>query len=230
MSKLPRTIDFASVLAATVHDMKNSLCMLIQSTELIQQEGGQLSTPAKDELARLSYEANRLNSNLLQLLSLYRLERNQLPVQIDEYYLTDVVEEILLKNQYFSQQSNISISVEQQDNLCWFFDYDLIINLLNDAVANALRYCKQQVLISVKSDNNELLIEVHDDGSGFPDFMLQHDSIDMNSPDLANNHTGLGIFFAKLIANAHNTQGRSGKVTLHNGGRVGGGVFLLALP
>ena len=167
---------------------------------------------------------------MLQLLSLYRLERNQLPVQIDEHYLSDVVEEVLLKNQYFSQQSKICISVEQQDNLRWFFDYDLVINLLNDAVANALRYCKQQVLVSVRSDDNELLIEVHDDGKGFPDFMLQHDNIDMNSPDLANNHTGLGIFFAKLIANAHNNKGRSGKVTLCNGGRFGGGVFLLALP
>ena len=78
-------IDFATVLASAVHDMKNSLCMLIQSTELIQQESAQLSGDARDELARLNYEANRLNSNLLQLLSLYRLERNQLPVQIDQH-------------------------------------------------------------------------------------------------------------------------------------------------
>ncbi|GAB2932961.1 sensor histidine kinase [Rheinheimera gaetbuli] len=230
MSQLPRAIDFASVLASTVHDMKNSLCMLIQSAELIQQEGSQLSEQAKDELARLSYEANRLNSNLLQLLSLYRLERNQLPVQIDEHYLSDVIEEVLLKNEYFSQQRKVSVSVEQQTNLCWFFDYDLIINLLNDAVANALRYCKQQVLLRVSQEHNSLVIEVHDDGQGFPDFMLRHDAMDMNSPDLANNHTGLGIFFAKLIASAHSNKGQSGKVVLSNGGHFGGGVFRLTLP
>lgn len=230
MSQLPRAIDFASVLASTVHDMKNSLCMLIQSAELIQQEGSQLSEQAKDELARLSYEANRLNSNLLQLLSLYRLERNQLPVQIDEHYLSDVIEEVLLKNEYFSQQRKVSVSVEQQTNLCWFFDYDLIINLLNDAVANALRYCQQHVLLRVTQQHSSLVIEVHDDGQGFPDFMLQHDAMDMNSPDLANNHTGLGIFFAKLIASAHNNKGLSGKVILSNGGHFGGGVFRLTLP
>ncbi len=230
MSQLPRTIDFASVLASTVHDMKNSLCMLIQSAELIQQESRQLSEPAKDELARLSYEANRLNSNLLQLLSLYRLERNQLPVQIDEYYLSDVVEEVLLKNEYFSQQRKVSVVVEQQTNLCWFFDYDLIINLLNDAFSNALRYCRQHILLKVRQEDNNLVLEVHDDGQGFPDFMLQHDHLDMNSPDLANNHTGLGIFFAKLIASAHSNKGQSGKVTLSNGGHFGGGVFSLILP
>jgi K+-sensing histidine kinase KdpD len=230
MNKTAPAIDFASVLASTVHDMKNSLCMLIQSTELIQQESQMLSESARDELARLNYEANRLNSNLLQLLSLYRLERNQLPVQIDEYYLSDITEEVLLKNQFFSEQRKLQIELRQPDSLCWFFDYDLIINLLNDAVANALRYCKSRIVLQVSTRDNTLYIEVHDDGPGFPDFMLNSDSLDMNTPDLANNHTGLGIFFAKLIAGAHLNKGEYGTVTLSNGGQLGGGVFCLTLP
>lgn len=230
MSNQQQTIDFASVLASTVHDMKNSLCMLIQSTEVIQQESMQLSEDAKEELARLNYEANRLNSNLLQLLSLYRLERHQLPVQIDEHYLSDVVEEVLLKNQYFSQQRQLRIDVELNTDTHWFFDYDLILNLLNDAVANAMRYCKEQILLQVSADSEKLLITVFDDGEGFPEFMLRHEQLDMNSPDLANNHTGLGIFFAKLIAGAHSNKGLSGSVVLSNGGRLGGGVFQLMLP
>ncbi|HSG50719.1 MAG TPA: ATP-binding protein [Rheinheimera sp.] len=230
MSKTVPAIDFASVLASTVHDMKNSLCMLIQSTELIQQESVQLSDGARDELARLNYEANRLNSNLLQLLSLYRLERSQLPVQIDEHYLSDIIEEVLLKNQFFSEQRKLNIAVQQPEELCWFFDYDLIVNLLNDAVANALRYCSKQILICVKQSSTKLQIEVQDDGPGFPDFMLNTDAIDMNTPDLANNHTGLGIFFAKLIAGAHLNKGEPGALVLENGGQLGGGVFRLTLP
>lgn len=230
MSNSVPPIDFASVLASTVHDMKNSLCMLIQSTELIQQEQQQLSDSAKDELARLNYEANRLNSNLLQLLSLYRLERNQLPVQIDEHYLPDITEEILLKNQFFTEQRKLKITLEQNDELCWFFDYDLIINLLNDAVSNALRYCNSHILLNIAQQAGLLVIEVHDDGPGFPTFMLSSDSLDMNTPDLANNHTGLGIFFAKLIAGAHSNKGQRGTVSLANGGKLGGGVFKLTLP
>ena len=230
MSKPVPAIDFASVLASTVHDMKNSLCMLIQSTELIQQESMQLSDSARDELARLNYEANRLNSNLLQLLSLYRFERNQLPVQIDEHYLSDIVEEVLLKNQFFSEQRKLTITVLQPDQLCWFFDYDLIVNLLNDAVANALRYCKSCILIQIRQTGTKLHIEIQDDGQGFPEFMLNSDAIDMNTPDLANNHTGLGIFFAKLIAGAHLNKGEPGTLQLENGGQLGGGVFRLTLP
>src|SRR5690606_377275 len=219
MSKTVPAIDFASVLASTVHDMKNSLCMLIQSTELIQQESAQLSGDARDELARLNYEANRLNSNLLQLLSLYRLERNQLPVQIDQHYLADIAEELVLKNQFYTEQRQLRLQTELPDNLHWFFDYDLVMNLLNDAVANALRYCDSRILLTVSQQQQLLVLEVHDDGVGFPQFMLNSDAIDMNTPDLANNHTGLGIFFAKLIARAHNNKGVRGTVELRNGGR-----------
>ncbi|MDP2715430.1 sensor histidine kinase KdpD [Rheinheimera sp.] len=230
MSKTVPAIDFASVLASTVHDMKNSLCMLIQSTELIQQESAQLSGNARDELARLNYEANRLNSNLLQLLSLYRLERNQLPVQIDQHYMADIAEELVLKNQFYTEQRKLQLQTELPDNLHWFFDYDLVMNLLNDAVANALRYCDRRILLTVSQQQQLLVLEVHDDGQGFPEFMLNSDAIDMNTPDLANNHTGLGIFFAKLIARAHNNKGVRGTVELRNGGRYGGGVFRLTLP
>lgn len=230
MSNTAPVIDFASVLASTVHDMKNSLCMLIQSTELIQQERQQLSDSAQDELARLNYEANRLNSNLLQLLSLYRFERNQLPVQIDEHYLPDITEEVLLKNQFYTEQRKLQITLEQSAELYWFFDYDLIVNLLNDAVANALRYCNNRIMLRISQQQQKLVIEVHDDGPGFPTFMLNSDSLDMNTPDLANNHTGLGIFFAKLIAGAHTNKGERGTVNLTNGGELGGGVFRLTLP
>ena len=230
MTPAPPEIDFAAVLASTVHDMKNSLCMLIQSTELIQQESGQLSEPARDELARLNYEANRLNSNLLQLLALDRLGRQRLPVQVDQYYLSDVVEEILLKNQFYTEQRGFTIYVEQPDQLAWFFDYDLILNLLNDAVANALRYGKNQILLRFFQHNGFLQIEVHDDGPGFPSFMLECETPEMNTPDLTNNHTGLGIFFAKLIAKAHTNKGLSGAIELVNGSRFAGGIFRVMLP
>ncbi|KKO44022.1 ATPase [Arsukibacterium ikkense] len=223
-------IDFATVLACSVHDMKNSLCMLIQSAELIQAEGNKLSSDARDELARLHYEANRLNSNLLQLLSLYRLEREQLPIQIDQHFLAEIFEELLLKNQYFAAQRGIEVRVEVDENLSWFFDRDLVLNMLNDAIANALRYSNKRISLSAWVVADTLQISVADDGPGFPDFMLQDASPDMNKLNLKHGHTGLGIFFAKLIAKAHRNKNLRGKVCLENGGVHNGGVFSLSLP
>jgi len=226
----PTEIDYATILASSVHDMKNSLCMVIQSAELIQAEGAKLSHGAREELARLNYEANRLNSNLLQLLSLYRLDRQQLPVQIDQYYLQELFEELLLKNQYYASQRGITVIINADDDLNWFFDRDLILTILNDAVANALRYSTEQILIGATVTGNQLQIVVADDGPGFPDFMLHNAAADMHNPDLRHGHTGLGIFFAKLIARAHYNKNQRGIVSLQNNSELKGGSFRLTLP
>lgn len=226
----PTEIDYATILASSVHDMKNSLCMVIQSAELIQAEGAKLSHGAREELARLNYEANRLNSNLLQLLSLYRLDRQQLPVQIDQHYLQELFEELLLKNQYYANQRGITVTINADDDLNWFFDRDLILTILNDAVANALRYSTEQILIGATITDNQLQIVVADDGPGFPDFMLHNAAADMHKPDLRHGHTGLGIFFAKLIARAHYNKNQRGIVSLQNNSELKGGSFRLTLP
>lgn len=226
----PTEIDFATVLACCVHDMKNSLCMVIQSAELIQTEGANLSDAARNELARLNYEANRLNSNLLQLLSLYRLDRQQLPVQIEQYYLAELLEELLLKNQYYATQRGINVSIIADEDLSWFFDRDLIMTVLNDAIANALRYSREQILIRAEVIDDYLHIVVADDGPGFPDFMLHHAAADMHKPDLQHGHTGLGIFFAKLIVRAHCNKKQRGTVSMQNGDELKGGHFRITLP
>ncbi len=223
-------IDFATVLASAVHDMKNSLCMLIQSMDLLQQDLAPLSANASQELARIHYEASRLNSNLMQLLSLYRVERDQLPLHLDEYFVEDLVEEVVIKNEMYSEQKQIQVAIETEPHLCWFFDNDLVSNLLNDMFVNALRYSSGKLLLKASTNEQQLCLELHDDGDGFPDYMLENNDNSMTNFNLTAGRTGLGLFFAHLIAKAHQNQGKTGRIELSNGGRYGGGVFKLYLP
>lgn len=223
-------IDFATVLASAVHDMKNSLCMLIQSMESLQQDLAPHSISASQELARIHYEATRLNTNLLQLLSLYRIEKDQLPLHLDEYPIDDILDEILVKNQLYSEQKAIAIQVECDRNLCWFLDNDLVSNLLNDIFVNALRYSKSKLLLKAAVHAEQICFEIHDDGDGYPEFMLENAIEQMNNLNLAAGRTGLGLFFAHLIAIAHQNKGKTGRIELCNGGAFGGGVFRLWLP
>ncbi len=223
-------IDFATVLASAVHDMKNSLCMLIQSIDLLQQQLAPTAQTASQELGRIHYEASRLNTNLLQLLSLYRIEKDQLPIHMDEYYLDELCEEIVIRNQLYSEQRCISVSIQCESNLCWFFDNDLISNLINDMFVNALRYSKSKLLLRAYQQDNQLRIELHDDGDGYPAEMLESNAESLGALSLAAGRTGLGLFFAHLIANAHRNQQRRGFIELSNGGEYGGAVFRLTLP
>lgn len=223
-------IDFATVLASAVHDMKNSLCMLIQSIDLLQQQLAPTAQTASQELGRIHYEAARLNTNLLQLLSLYRIEKDQLPIHMDEYYLDDLCEEIIIRNQLYSEQRSITVNVQCESNLCWFFDNDLISNLVNDMFVNALRYSKSKLLLRAYQQDNQLWIELHDDGDGYPAEMLESNADALGVFSLAAGRTGLGLFFAHLIADAHRNQQRRGYIELTNGGEYGGAVFRLTLP
>lgn len=223
-------IDFATVLASGVHDMKNSLCMLIQSMDLLQQELAEKSESASQELARIHYEATRLNTNLLQLLSLYRIEKDQLPLHMDEYNLDDLCDEILIKNGLYSTQRNIDVITDCPGQLSWFFDNDLISNLVNDMFVNALRYSNTKLLLRAFEQEQQLFVEIHDDGEGYPADMLDNSEEGIHNLNLAAGRTGLGLFFAHMIARAHRNQGRTGRIELSNGGEFGGAVFRLILP
>ena len=222
-------IDFSSVLASSVHDMKNSLCMLIQSIDTLAQNQQQTPENAQ-ELAKIHYEASRLNTNLLQMLSLYRVEKNQLPLLIDEHYVDDVIEELVEKNKLYSQNRQIDVELELEDNLIWYFDDSLIGNLLNDIFVNALRYTKDKIKINGYIQDNQLHIDIEDNGAGYPEHMLQDTELPMQDFDIENNRTGLGLFFARLIANAHTNKNRAGYIKLSNNKELGGSVFSLVLP
>lgn len=230
MEKQHSGIDFATVLASSVHDMKNSLCMLLQSLETLQREETDLQPASREELARIHYETNRLNSNLLQLLALYRLEKDQLPLQIDQHCVADLFEDIVLANELFTEQKSIAITVKVDPNLLAYYDADLLGNLLNDIFVNAVRYCHSQVMLVASTSEQGLLLEIHDDGPGYPNVMLHEADTLMSQLKLSTRRTGLGLFFASLIAKAHRNQGKTGEIRLKNGGFLGGAVFSVLLP
>lgn len=225
-----RSIDFSTVLASSVHDMKNSLCLLIQSIENLSLKFNDKETEEAQELAQIHYEASRLNSNLLQMLSLYRARQDALPINIEEWYLDEVVEELLAKNELYINNKNLTISIDIEQDLAWYFDNDLVSNLINDIFVNAMRYCKHHIQITAKETSQGLELTICDDGEGYPEDMLISSNNVPKDIDLHMSRTGLGIYFAELIASSHQQDDKVGHIALENGGSLNGSVFRLVLP
>lgn len=222
-------IDFSAVLASSVHDMKNSLCMLIQSIDELAADQ-KLEDKKQKELAKIHYEASRLNTNLLQMLSLYRFEKDQLPLLIEEHHVEDMVDELVERNLIYSQNNDIEVEVDISPELVWYFDDSLVGNLLNDIFVNALRYTKDRIIIQTQIIEQKLHISIRDNGNGYPEHMLNNTELSMNEFDIDNNRTGLGLFFAKMIASAHTNKNEQGYIKLANDEQIGGSVFTLVLP
>ena len=133
------SIDFSAVLGSAVHDMKNSICLIMQSIENLGNSLVDTDLLSKNNLASVHYEASRLNTGLVQLLCLYRTRLNNLPLNIDEYDVRDLMENLVDTNEIYLKHKNMILEVNQSANLIWYLDADLIGILLNDVLINAMR-------------------------------------------------------------------------------------------
>ena len=224
------TIDFASVMAVAVHDMKNSLSLLLQTIEDLSKSLPPSENISRQYIVDLHYEANRMNTTLVQILSLYRVELDALSLNIDECFMEDLVYEIIESNKTYTKQKNITCSVEVDSELSWFTDKDLLFLLMNDVLVNAIRYGASEIKISAVVENEYLCIAVEDNGPGYPQSMLDMSDAAMKSLSVSEGRTGLGLFFARMIAQTHKNKDRQGSIKLSNNSITGGSIFKVLLP
>lgn len=229
-SELPPAADFATILSAAVHDMKNSLQLLLQSMSEVANELG--DTPAARSLADIQYEAQRLNTGLIQLLSLYRNEHSALPVHLESQLVDELLEDLIADAEFYAAHYGVTVEIEVPDNCTWYLDKTLINVLLQDALMNALRYANRRVTLRAFIKDQQLHVEVHDDGAGYPAAVMERVACAAATPDAGSlavkaGRTGLGLYFAGRIASAHQRNSTSGSITL---GNQGGGIFTLRLP
>jgi K+-sensing histidine kinase KdpD len=230
LSQQDTAIDFSAVLAAAVHDMKNSLCLLMQSIESLDSHTTNIDDIVSEKLATIHYEGTRLNIGLVQLLSLYRSRLKELPLNVDECFVDELVDEIVTNNQRYLNNKEVTLNTAIEEDLVCFLDEDLITLLLNDVLVNATRYAKSQILLKAYKDSNKTIFQVEDDGEGYPETMLKANSASLNNFDIRQGRTGLGLFFARMIASAHQSSNGYGHIELENGGELGGSIFRLVLP
>lgn len=224
-----KPIDFSMVLASSVHDMKNSVGMLLASLEGVIAHT-QVEQPEQTKhFNTLHYEASRINSDLVQLLTIYRMENSLLPIQIDEHYVIDVLEDQVARNHILLETGDIQLTTHCEDDLKWYFDNDLLGSVVHNIFVNCIRYSKSRLLVSAKVVDDFLCITIADDGPGYPDHMLEEPTGKMPG-DVNDGGTHLGLYFADRIVAMHKQNDLYGYISLENGEPYGGGVFKLFIP
>ncbi|SEQ02163.1 Histidine kinase-, DNA gyrase B-, and HSP90-like ATPase [Ectothiorhodospira magna] len=228
MSKL----DFSTVLAISIHDMKNSLNLLLGSLDDLLEAEQQRPCVDSERLALLRYEVRRVNDTLIQLLALYRSVKGIYQPQFMPVSVHDLLESYWLNNKALMDYRRVECIVECDPDLVWTLDRYLVNSLLENVVNNTVRYTRQRIHMSARMDGHWLVIRVDDDGPGFPKAMLGRQALREGARlDPQQGRTGLGLYFCALVADLHaGDDGGSGFVELSNGGELGGGCFTLRLP
>lgn len=223
-------IDFSSILASSIHDMKNSLGMVLSSLDAIVDEESNSCSCTPEMAAQIQYEAKRVNDNLVQLLTMYKLDNQYYSVNQAELDLADFLEESYLLNKPLLGHKNIQADIVCESDLFGYFDRELMTGVINNLVTNAVRYSKQRISLNAAFKEGYLCLSVEDDGPGFPERMLRTDFEGDDELDMVSGHTKLGLFFCTMVARLHTIGDRQGFIKLDNNSRLGGGCFSIHLP
>jgi signal transduction histidine kinase len=225
-------------LASSIHDMKNSLSMLNHSLNQI------LDTPEVDKNCLVSYqtpslkkhvgivryESTRVNNTLIQLLALYKLEKQELLFNPNYYNLYDFVEEQRLSIFLLLDIKSVQCNIQIDHSLMVFFDASLLSIVIENILTNTIRYSIKAITISAKVKNKGFSLYINDDGSGYPLSILEQINTHKTHIDMLTGSTGLGLHFARRIAEMHLNQSKKGHIHIRNGGNLKGGLFEIYIP
>lgn len=224
------TLDFSLVLANTVHDMKNSLSMVVGTLDQISEQCGNSGCASRQMFSQLRYEGKRLNSNLIQILTLYRIESDHYSLNIAEQDVGEMLEECFLENEGLLALKGIEMEMECEEELMCFLDRELVGSILNSVLNNAFKYTRDRIRIGARRENGYTAIFIEENGGGYPPAMLHSAGQAPGDIDIRSGSTGLGLYFTATIARMHRHKDRCGYITTSNDGIDGGGRFTLCLP
>ncbi|MEN6584596.1 MAG: HAMP domain-containing sensor histidine kinase [Sulfuricella sp.] len=223
-------IDFATVFAANIHEIKNLLFLHFNAIENASNEPWVLDNPeAQKSLSRIKYGSSRINQRLAHVLALYRIAQGRYELDIDYHDACEVLREIAVETHSLMEDRGIDISIGSCEGLYGFFDREMVRGILVNAVHNSLHYAKGKVLLSAEQEDGFLRFRVEDDSQGYPSEVLEHGGRRAKL-DLCGGGTGLGLYFSATVAALHRNQGKSGFIQLSNEGALHGAVFSLYLP
>jgi signal transduction histidine kinase len=222
-------MKFADVLASTIHDIKNALGMVINTLDEITSEPGS-GLAGNPKAVALQLEARRANNDLVQLLTLYKLDEGRVKPQVAEHNLEDFLDDITVEHQALARARGITLDHQCDPFLTAFFDEDLVRGVMSNAIGNAERYTRDRIWLTATAQDGWVALGVEDNGPGFPAGMLAFGVEAEPEEGLGHGRTRLGLYFASQVAALHCDGSRMGQIRLSNGGGLGGGRFEILIP
>ena len=199
----------ADISAAYIHDVKNSLNLLMSKAD----------AGHDAESMRLLMEAD---DKLNHLLLMYKMQGGMLCINTDAVDPHSFLDILAASYQPFTKHPLRMINEDSSTD--FYFDRGLIELCLGNAIHNADRFALSEICLSFRIENGMTVIAVSDDGPGYPDHILATFG---NGALTSNDGTGLGLFLSSRIAHLQVNKQTHGFVQIYN---KCGAVFEMHLP
>ncbi len=211
------------------HELRTPIAGIKAMVETLQSSAIDDKDAAKDFLARIESEADRLAQMVAELTQLSRIETGQAELKMEPVNLNLLVDEVLTEMGPLAERQPVTLSKEPCHDLPSVpADRDRIRQTIINLVHNAIKFNKPggQVTVSTGYNDKSVSLAVADTGIGISKDDLPHVFERFYKADKARTGggSGLGLAIAKHTIQAHGgdirAQGEEGK----------GSVFSFSLP
>jgi signal transduction histidine kinase len=214
--------EFINVAA---HELRTPIQPVLGLAEVLRSKTGNIEQYNEliDAIIRNARRLQRLTEDILDVT---RIESNSLTLNKQQFNLNDIItntiNDIIVKKDFKSE--NIKLLYEPKD-IFVEADRSRLTQVISNLLSNSIKFTKEgtiKITTKIKDDHN-VIVSIKDTGSGinseiFPRLFSKF----ATKSDIG---TGLGLFIAKSIVEAH-----GGKISAENNAEGKGATFILDLP
>ncbi|MER5308386.1 HAMP domain-containing sensor histidine kinase [Streptomyces sp. NPDC002773] len=209
------------------HELRTPLTALTAVTEVLEDEQDSLDPMIAPAVALVVSETRRLNNLVENLMEVTRFDAGTARLVLDEVDIADQITACIDARAWLD-----AVDLDAERGIVAPLDPRRLDVILANLIGNALKHGGSPVRVSVRTEDDELVIAVRDHGPGIPEEVLPHvfDRFYKASASRPRSDgSGLGLSIAMENALIH-----GGSITAANSvgedGAVDGAVFVLRLP
>lgn len=201
--------------AAFSHDLRTPLTVLRGYTDFLAKHLADDKLPKEKVLSTIHTMGNqidRLESYVQNVNAIQRLEEIQ--PHPKEVALSDIMQAFRETADIVGGVKTVCFAPLQQAAEIIAIDFDLVLQVFENLMSNAVRYAENRVDIAVSAEGPNLKVIVSDDGQGFSTELIKKaaDPFYRAESNQDEQHFGLGLYICKIICEKH-----GGQLLLSNG-------------
>ena len=211
-------------MSALAHDIKTPLTVVRGNSELLLET--ELTDEQKNYADYISGSVLQIQNYVQTLIEVTKSQEgiSQAPVNVNVYdVLADIKKQTLGLSEVYQHQINWKEELESENSDSVIsVVYDHVVRAVMNVVRNAAEHTPKGSVINITVTyiDGELAFTVEDSGSGFTPEGLAHGTEQFfmdDSSRTGGSHYGIGLFFAKKVAEEH-----GGKIVLANSNETSG--------
>lgn len=180
--------------AAFSHDLRNPVTVIKGTVKLMKQ-----GIADDQALERLESYTLRIEQYVEAMSSIQRLE--QMPVRIRECMYAILRSELEDTARLFAPELCLSISVPDKGSVK--LDHGIFLTVAENLISNAARFSRNKLQIQLIENKDFLSLSVIDDGSGYPDELVQNGPKPFGKLNEDTVHFGMGLYNSEILCIKH---------------------------